>query len=59
VRTDNKSFLPETLLQWLQALSLVIGVALVVHSAINQLNNSIADLDRRVFLIEHTLNIKR
>ena len=55
----TKNFMPETLLQWAQAISLIIGVAIIVNSFINKFSDKYVNMDRRVTRIEYKLNIKQ
>jgi len=51
--------MPETLLQWAQAVSLIIGVAVILNSFIYKLTNKYVDMDRRITRIEWVLKIKQ
>jgi len=59
VEKKSKNFMPETLLQWAQAVSLIIGVAVILNSYINKLSDKYVDLDKRITRIEYKLDIRK
>jgi len=50
--------MPETLLQWAQAVSLIIGVAIIINSFVNKLGDKYVNMDRRITRIEYKIGIK-
>jgi flagellar biogenesis protein FliO len=48
-----QGFMPQTLLQWVQVASLIIGIAIVFGSFFDKLDNSLSDLDKRVTRLEY------
>jgi len=54
----TKNFMPETLLQWAQAVSLIIGVAIIINSFVNKLGDKYVNMDRRITRIEYKIGIK-
>ena len=54
-----KSFMPETLLQWCQATSIIIGIAVLVVSYFDKLDNRFNALDKRITNIEYRVGINK
>ena len=59
MRNDSEVFLPKTLLQWVQTIGLVIGIAAVIYSYFDKLNHRIDVLDERLIRVEYRLEIKK
>jgi hypothetical protein len=53
VEKTLRGFMPQTLLQWVQVASLIIGIAIVFGSFFDKLDNSLSDLDKRVTRLEY------
>lgn len=55
---DKKNFMPETFLQWCQAITLLIGIVAVLYNWGTSIHNKFLDYDRRLSLVEYKLKIK-
>jgi hypothetical protein len=53
-----KKFMPETFLQWVQVISLLVGITLVANNFINKFGDQFDALDRRVTHIEYKIKIR-
>jgi hypothetical protein len=51
--------MPETLLQWCQATSIIIGIAVLVVSYFDKLDNRFNALDKRITNIEYRVGINK
>lgn len=48
-----RGFMPQTLLQWVQVASLIIGIAIVFNSYFDKLDNRFVNLDKRITRLEY------
>ena len=52
---EKNDFLPKTLLQWIQALSLIIGIAVILHNYFDKFSCRFLNIERRLDRIVWTM----